>query len=81
MEPDVSFGAWLSLQTGRHDPVGDLARDFLGDDGCGRCLHLAEDAEFMQVQDVAASMAEHRAAQPAFDAFNLACAEWTGRLP
>jgi hypothetical protein len=78
MQPDVSFGTWLSLQAERRDPVGDLARDFLGDDGCGRCSDVAEEAESMGVQDVAASMTAHGAAPVAFDAFNAACAEWTG---
>lgn len=79
MQPAVSFGAWLALQTDRRDPVGDLARDFLGDDGCGRCSDITEEATFMGVEDVAASLTQHRASQPAFDAFNMACAEWTGR--
>ncbi|MEU8607103.1 hypothetical protein AB0C29_03755 [Actinoplanes sp. NPDC048791] len=79
MEPAVSFGAWLALQTDRRDPVGHLAQDFVGDDGCGRCSDMAEEAQFMGVDDVAASLTAHGAAQPAFDAFNQACAEWTGR--
>jgi hypothetical protein len=79
MRSAISFGAWLALQTERRDPVGDLARDFLADDGCGRCSDIAEEAQYMGVEDVAANLAEHGASQPAFDAFNEACAEWTGR--
>jgi uncharacterized protein YozE (UPF0346 family) len=31
-----SFRQWLLAQRKRNDPVGDLARDFLGDDEAGR---------------------------------------------
>ncbi|WP_327105440.1 hypothetical protein [Nonomuraea glycinis] len=70
----MKFGAWLTAQDERLDPVGKLARDYLGSCGCGRgsCGRRRVNSVAGVRRDI-----DHHGGHPdALDALDQAAAEW-----
>lgn len=75
-----TFGEWLAQQTGRRDPVGDLARDYTQPCQCDACQ--ARTARRYSVAGVRRELDDHDADPDAYTALEVAAAEWrtaTGR--
>lgn len=69
-----TFGTWLSQQTGRRGPVGDLARFHMADCNCQSCLNRAERPE--SIGGVRAELDQHGISTSYHDALNVAVMEW-----
>lgn len=72
-----TFGQWLATQAHRHDPVGDLARDYIEPCGCGDCGH----GEARTIDELRDELADHGAIPQAYDALDRAATEWQAALP
>ncbi|MFG1619523.1 hypothetical protein ACGFI3_42795 [Nonomuraea wenchangensis] len=71
----MTFGAWLTAQADRNDPVGDLARDYLASCGCRRDSCSPRNRP-RSVAGVRRNLDNHDAIPEAYDALDRAAAEW-----
>ena len=67
-----TFRDWLMEQSGRSDPIGDLAEDAAGDNDFPKSENLTAYQRYL---------ATCGACRPALDALREAWAEWGGEIP